>query len=152
MAHTIQTHELISFSIQDWMRGQRWGDAVAGDVEMDWTRLPSGGKRPWFLCPSCSRRCGVLYSLRSRIICRKCGGLSYESQNEPRHFRALRKAQKIRVRLGGSANMTEPFPSRPHYMHQRTYLRLRDRYEAAMEQYVGPMAASLEKRGGPFRD
>ncbi len=37
MAHTIQTHELISFSIQDWTRGQRWGDAVAGDVEMDWT-------------------------------------------------------------------------------------------------------------------
>ncbi len=85
-------------------------------------------------------------------MCRKCGGLSYESQNEPRHFRALTKAQKIRVRLGGSANMTEPFPSRPHYVHQRTYLRLRDRYEAAMEQYVGAMAASLEKRGGPFRD
>ncbi len=147
-----QTHELISFSIQDWKRGERWGDAVAGDVEMDWTRLPSGGKRPWFLCPSCSRRCAVLYSLGSGIICRKCGGLSYESQNEPGHFRALRKAQKIRVRLGGSANMTEPFPSRPHYMHQRTYLRLRDRYEAAMEQYVGPMAAWLEKRGGPFRD
>ncbi len=34
-------------------------------------------------------------------------------------------------------------------MHQRTYLRLRDRYEAAVEQYVGPMAASLKKRGGP---
>ena len=116
MARTIQTHELTSFSIQDWTQGQRWGDAVAGDVEMDWTRLPSGGKRPWFLCPSCGRRCGVLYSLRSHIICRKCGGLSYESQNEPRHFRALRKAQKIRVRLGGSANLTEPFPSRPRYM------------------------------------
>ncbi len=33
MARTIQTHELVSFSIQDWKRGQRWGDAVAGDVE-----------------------------------------------------------------------------------------------------------------------
>ncbi len=119
MARTIQTHELTSFSIQDWTRGQRWGDAVAGDVEMDWTRLPSGGKRPWFLCPSCGRRCAVLYSLGSRIICRKCGRLSYESQYEPRHFRALRKAQKIRVRLGGSANMAEPFPSRPRYMTRR---------------------------------
>ena len=77
---------------------------------------------------------------RTRIICRKCGGLSYESQNEPRHFRALRKAQKIRVRLGGSANMTEPFQSRPRYMHRRTYQRLRRQYEAAMEQYVGGMA------------
>ena len=120
-----------------WTRGQRWGDAVAGDVEMDWTRLPSGGKRPWFRCPSCGRRCGVLYSLGSRIICRKCGGLSYESQYEPKYFGALRKALKIRGRLGGSANMTEPFPSRPRYMHRRTYECLRRRYEAAVEQYVG---------------
>ncbi len=117
------------------LRRERLG--VGGDVEMDWTRLPSGGKRPWFLCPSCGRRCGVLYSLGSRIICRKCGGLTYESQNEPRHFRALRKAQKILGRLGGSANMAEPFPSRPRYMHRRTYQRLRRQYEAAIEQYVG---------------
>jgi hypothetical protein len=136
MIRAIQTHELISLSIQDWMRGQRWGDAVTGDVEMDWTFLPSGGKRPWFLCPSCDRRCGVLYSIRSRIICRKCEGLSYESQNEQRHFRALRKAQKIRIRLGGSGNMTKPFPGRPRYMHRQTYQRLRHQYEAAVEQYV----------------
>lgn len=143
MAFMIQTHELISFSIQDWKRGERWGDAVAGDVVMDWTALPSGGKRPWFLCPSCDRRCGVLYSLRSRIICRKCGELSYESQNESIHYRALRKAQKIRVRLGGSANMTEPFPSRPRYMHRRTYQRLTHRYEAAVEQYARLFTARI---------
>ncbi len=147
MARATQTHELISFSIQDWTRGQRWGDAVAGDVEMDWTRLPSGGRRPWFLCPSCSRRCGVLYSIRSRIFCRLCAGLSYASQNEQRGFRALRKAQKIRVRLGGSANMTKPFPGRPRYMHQRTYQRLRHQYEAAMEQYLGGMALRLRTWG-----
>ena len=145
MARTIQTHELISFSIQDWTRGQRWGDAVAGDVEMDWTRLPSGGKRPWFLCPSCGRRCGVLYSIGSRIICRKCGGLSYESQNEPRHFRALRKAQKILGRLGGSANMTETFPDRPRYMHRRTYQRLWRQYEAAVEQYICSYGVAASK-------
>ena len=152
IALSTKTREVPSFTIGDWNRGERWVDAVSGEPEIEWTHLPSGGKRPWFLCPSCGRRCGVLYLIRSRFLCRKCGGLSYECQNEPRHFRALRKAQKIRVRLGGSANMTEPFPSRPRYMHQRTYLRLRDRYEAAVERYVGPMAASLEKRGGPFRD
>ena len=149
---TFRTHELASFSIQDLKRGDRWVDAVARDVEMDWTGMPSGGKRPWFLCPSCSRRCGVLYSIGPRIMCRKCGGLSYESQSEPRHFRALRKAQKIRVRLGGSANMTEPFPSRPRYMHRRTYQRLRGQYEAVTEQYVGAMALRFQTRGGPYRD
>ncbi len=33
--------------------------------------------------------------------------------------------------------MTEPFPSRPRYMHRLTYQRLRHQYEAAVEQYVG---------------
>ncbi len=71
--------------------------------------------------------------------------MSYESQNEPRHFRALRKAQKIRVRLGGSAEVTEPFPSRPRYMHRRTYQHLRHQYEAAMEQYVGGYGIAASK-------
>ncbi len=136
MPRSIQTHELASFSIRDWTRGQRW----AGDVQMDWTHLPPGGKRPWFLCPSCGRRCGVLYSLNARIICRKCGGLSYASQSEQKHWRVLRKAQNIRVRLGGSANMTEAFPDRPYYMHRRTYQRLRCQYEAAAEQLCAHFA------------
>ncbi len=146
----LQTDELESISIQDWRRGQRWVDAVAGNVRIAWTRLPSGGKRPWFRCPSCDRRCGILYSIRSCIICRTCGDLSYESQNEPRHFRALTKAQKIRIRLGGSANMTEPFPRRPRYMHFRTYQNLISQYAAAAEQYESQIALRFQIRGAPY--
>ena len=135
MARKYHTHELPSFSIQEWKRGHRWDDIPTGNLRTTRTRLPSGGFRPWFLCPSCGRRCGILYSFGSHYICRICGRLSHESQNETRPFRALRKVQKIRIRLGGSANMTEPFPSRPRYMHHRTYQNLKRQYEAAAEQY-----------------
>lgn len=32
--------------------------------------------------------------------------------------------------------MTQPFPSRPRYMHLRTYQNLRRQYEAAVGQYA----------------
>lgn len=47
-----------------------------------------------------------------------------ESTREADHSRMLRKAQKIRERLGGSMNMLEPFPAKPRGMHWTTYIRL----------------------------
>lgn len=135
MARKTHTEDLASLTVQDWIKTLRWLNTGIGNLRTTRTRLPSGGDRPWFLCPSCGRRCGILYSFGSQFICRICGGLSYECQSEPRHFRALRKVQKIRVRLGGSANMTKPFPGRPRYMHRRTYNNLMRQYEAAAKQY-----------------
>jgi hypothetical protein len=40
--------------------------------------------------------------------------------------------------LGGSANMTEPFPEGPKAMHLKTYMRmLREHHDAEMEQLTG---------------
>ena len=89
-----------------------------------------------------------LYWIEARYICRTCGDLAYESQREPPHFRALRKVQKIRARLGGSANMTTPLPGRPRYMHRKTFENLMNQYEAAAEQYAGLIALRFQNRGG----
>ena len=52
--------------------------------------------------------------------------------------RALRRAQTIRERLEGSANMTKPFPERPKGMHHETYWWLREEHDKVeMAQLVG---------------
>lgn len=100
------------------------------------TPQPLGGERVWFACPHCRRRCVVLYGGR-RFLCRRCAGAPYGSQNEGAHDRLLRRAQAIRVRLGGSGGLHEPFPPKPKGMHWKTYDRLRRRcrsLEGAMWQ------------------
>lgn len=45
---------------------------------------PRGGKRPWFVCPTCQRRVGVLYHQDSLPFrCRVCCDLVYPSQYQP---------------------------------------------------------------------
>ena len=97
------------------------------------TRPHFGGVRWWFICPlvvagnPCQRRVGKLYlPPGARYFgCRHCHGLSYGCRGEEAPSRALRRAQKIRRRLGGSESMVSPFPSKPKRMHWRTYERLR---------------------------
>jgi hypothetical protein len=123
------------------------GEHVRQPVELGWTSCNFGGERPWFLCPGigCGRRVAVLHAAGKYFLCRHCYGLSYESQREDKAHRALRRAQKIRERLGGGASMLEPFPMKPKGMHWRTYERLfREHYGAGMEQFVG-MRERLDK-------
>jgi hypothetical protein len=105
------------------------------------TRCHLGGARPWFRCSAyvggrpCGRRVAKLYLRDAAVFaCRHCCGLAYASQQEiPRH-RAISRAQKLRMRLGGSANLLEPFPERPRGMHRWTYYRLSDKAMAAHER------------------
>lgn len=41
-----------------------------------------------------------------------------------RHIAPIRKAGKLRMRLGGGPSLFEPFPGKPPRTHWRTYLRL----------------------------
>jgi len=115
-------------------------EEVSEPVSLSWTACNFGGERPWFICPGarCSRRVALLYGPGRYFLCRHCYDLVYESQRDNKMYRALHKAQSIRERLGGSANMMEPFPEKPKEMHLQTYMRLFwEHHEAEMEQLAG---------------
>ncbi|MGE3716996.1 MAG: hypothetical protein AB7G07_01190 [Bauldia sp.] len=60
----------------------------------------------------------------------------YDSQYEGGWERPISQAQKVRMRLGGSGSMDEPFPPKPKGMHWRTYRRLEKRDERAEQGFA----------------
>lgn len=93
-------------------------------IRETWTQYNYGGRRPWFICPrgGCGRRVAILHG-GTDFGCRTCRRLTYGTQRVPPASRSLDRAQRLRVRLGGSVDMTQPFPARPKGMHQLTYMK-----------------------------
>ena len=106
-------------------------------IALDSTEQQFGGERRWFICPSCNRRCAVLYD-GNGFRCRVCLDLSYRSQSEDPRFRCLSKARKLRQRLGGTASVPLRLADKPRGMHWRTYNRL---YEKAVAQEQATLRA-----------
>ena len=89
-----------------------------------------------------------LYLKHGYFLCRHCHDLAYSSQREGRQEAALRRCQRIRQKLGGSAKMAEPFPDRPKGMHHKTYWGLFLEYEKANQEYTQAMLEDLERLTG----
>jgi hypothetical protein len=121
-----------------------WPGMAETEVALAYTRCHFGGSRPWFMCPRCRRRVGVLYVVALAFMCRRCADLTYQTQTEQPLGRAMLRAQRLRERFGGSPSLTQPFPSRPRWMHQRTYERLLARVGAYNAAAVGAMQSSLD--------
>jgi hypothetical protein len=127
-------------------------------VPITWTNCHFGGQRPWFTCCArangryCGRRVAVLYAAGALFACRRCYNLAYESQQSSPALRSLSRSLKIRVRLGGSPDLSGPFPEKPRGMHWRTYLRLRKRCEAAQAMAFGYARPSEKETGATSVD
>jgi hypothetical protein len=85
-----------------------------------------GGSRAYFICPGpggtdCGRRIIKLHLSRRYFLCRHCNQLAYASQYERPWQRALRRANKLRQRLGIAVGIAEPFPDKPKGMWVRTF-------------------------------
>lgn len=120
-----------------------------GEVDLTWTPCNFGGSRVWWMCPRCVRRTAKVHIISGALACRRCADLSYGSQLEREIARGLRRARKIRERLGGRPGLVEPFPRKPKRMHWATYNGLREEVGLAEGAYlasVGTMAARLRIR------
>lgn len=128
-------------------RGSRenWKD-VDDFVPLVSTATRFGGERKWFQCPTCEKRCRIIYG-GSYFRCRNCYGLKYETQYEPGFARAATAALKIRDRLGDKGGIDEPFPDKPKGMHRKTYERLQRQDEALLRQWGTGMMAKLGRYG-----
>jgi hypothetical protein len=130
--------------------GGDWADAKQ-QFPVAWTPCRFGGDRPWFVCSVhvngtyCGRQVTKLYQAGRLFACRQCSRLAYASQQESAHERGLRKAQGIRMRLGGTANMLDDFPEKPKGMHWRTYERLCRVHEAAQARLTIGMTGFVKR-------
>jgi hypothetical protein len=119
--------------------GGEWED-VNETVRIVRTPCRFGGARPYFVCPgvvngtACGRRVAKLYGPGRYFLCRHCYRLAHASQSEDVQRRSMRRAYKIRQRLGGNAGTASPLPPKPKGMWRRTYERLREQAFDAEER------------------
>lgn len=135
---------------------EEWQD-VEEPIPIRWMLCRYGGRRPYFVCPgivngvACRRQVVKLYSAGRYYLCRHCYRLTHASRNEDSCDRALRRANKIRMRLGGEPGTCSIFPLRPKGMWQRTYDRMRHSVfdaEAIAGERLEMMVARLQDLDG----
>lgn len=116
--------------------GGDWQD-VEEPIPLEETACTYGGARLWFRCPGvrngkwCGRRVGKLFLGQRYFVCRHCLRLAYSSQSEEPMNRLNRRANKLRMALGGEPGTASLPPRKPKGMHWRTYWRKMDAIDEA---------------------
>jgi hypothetical protein len=124
--------------------------AVADDIEIEYTHCHFGGSRPWFRCPRCCTRRGVLFRANGRFRCRVCHNLAYSSTLEDRHQRALRRCRKLQHQLHGSGydHPIWELPDRRDGMSRFRYVQLAERLKNELMLHAGAIMRDLEGLAG----
>jgi len=106
--------------------GGEW-ESVEQTIPITYADCNYGGARPYFQCSGvvdgrhCRRRVGKLFAAGNYFLCRHCYRIAYGSQSEPRYDRMLRRANKLRLELGGEIGTAHWIAPKPKGMWQRTY-------------------------------
>ena len=101
-------------------------------IQLETTPQPFGGRRWWFVCPRTGRRAAKLYLPNGAVTfaSRQAYRLAYRCQREQPHDRALRRAFKLRGKLGADGGIGDYIP-KPKWMRWRTFDRAMARIERA---------------------
>lgn len=92
-------------------------------IETTSQRCNYGGLRYFFICPNCGKSVIRLYYHDDRLVCRKCTGGRYWTENRAKGERIERKIEAIRAKLGTQG-------TKPKGMHSKTYERLTHELES----------------------
>ena len=98
----------------------------SGEAVLDLERAATNAhyRKPYFRCPLCDRRSGLVILAREVWACRQCHGLAYRSQR-------LGPAQRQQQRLDELVQLLRPVrgqPSRPRYMRAARFAELAAEY------------------------
>ena len=107
-------------------RSDEW-QSVLQRILFDRTSCHFGGERLWFLCPSCSKRVGVLYGVYKLFSCRHCYQLPYSSQNSGYIDNLIEQKDKLGERIFRHYECGEGWGKKKG-MHWKTFKRLHNRY------------------------
>lgn len=114
-------------------------------VPLVWTSCNYGGSRPWFMCPvaGCCHRVAKLYLVDTIFACRHCYKLIYFSQLQTPEDRAIRRADKIRERLGWEPGILDEHEDKLKGMHWQTFDHLVDRHDELVIKALKKVAGLL---------
>ena len=103
-------------------------------IRLETTPQPFGGRRWWFVCPRTGKRAAKLHLPDGAFTfaSRQAYRLAYACQREPAHYRALRRAFKLRGKLGAEGGIGD-YVEKPKWMRRRTYDRKLEEIFAAEE-------------------
>lgn len=143
-SNTVTGEELGSIGITTrpgaaWLNYSSGGVPVGQDVRISETACHFGGTRPWFQCPRCGRRVGVLFLRGSNFVCRHCGRVAYASQSDDPIGRGWREQHRLEAKLDENWR-------RPKHMHHKTRERLVSRIIELEQRRDDALAAFMVRR------
>ncbi|KYF92564.1 hypothetical protein BE20_11355 [Sorangium cellulosum] len=120
-------------------------------VQLETTRVASGGLRLWARCSGCSARAAVLYLAAPGLRCRRCAGLVYPATRQRPEERVLEQAlarrTKARAALGAGPDPREPIPRRPQGVRFSSWVRRLDELHEAQAAVQAALAALVGRLG-----